>query len=442
MGPAIVMGVATTKVGETAAARRGTARRAAARGAAARRAAARGAAIAALGIAALGSAGCRDRDGKRQEAAAPAVAWTASCGPALQGLANVPAAQRVAAVLAACPVCAAGPLLRDRRGLQRTPTYLTEVGAAMEACGGFCNRLAGNDFLRGLQHQADEDEVSSRPWRALAEACPVELGERESSRNFIGATWFLLERIAIAAGRELAAPLAAAAPFPLPAVSERGRGLLLPPAPVPPPSGGRVVLVLPGRLAVTVLGEITLVGRLPWGRLTAAGVEVDGDYPGERAEEQPDGKTDGKPDGLTAALAAQQLLASLRGGPADDAPVTLLAPLGLPAQRVADVLRRLDRPARLAVLPASTLPEYEPPMALPPKLHRPDGEATDAQLALGDEEGLAAAAKLLAGDKLTLVAGKDDTVAQLALALAHLPGGVAVQLVAAPPVATNPPPAK
>jgi hypothetical protein len=374
----------------------------------------------AMMTAAVGCRGEGDKAGARRAAAA----WQATCGPALARLRSLPPEQRAGAVLDACPVCELGPIRIDRRGLKRGPTYLPELEAAMHSCGGFCSQVARKDFMRGIHHQADEGRSSPRPWRKLAEDCPVELGARDDSRNFVGATWFLLERIARAAGRELPAQLGEAAPFPLPAVAEGGRGPLLPSV----PAALAAPLVVPGRLAVTVLAEQAMVGRLPWARLAAAGIAVDGDYPGQRADQ------------LAPALAeARRLLASLPDGPAADLPITLAAPAGLPARRLAEVLGQLGAPARLAVAPDSALPEYAPPMALPQRLV--GGEAAAAApaassavtLVVGDSTAAATAAATLATAAVQLQLGADTTVAQVVELLARLPAGVVVRLAAPPP---------
>ncbi len=375
-------------------------------------------------------------DGPSRAATATAAAepsrWAASCDAALRKLPALEPQQRVAAIVAGCPVCEMAPILVERRDLKRSATYLQELDAAVQSCGGFCQKLARTDFLRLVQHQSDARAVSAKPWRQLAEQCQLELGWRPESRGFLGATWFLLERIAAAAGPRLgeAFGLAEGAPFPLPAVAAEGRGLGLPDA----PAAAR--LVQPGRLVVSALAEGAMVGRLPWAKLTSGGVQVDGDYPGPRAAELGAALRAAEAALAVAPIApeppsAKSAAAASSAAPAT-APVTLIAPLGLPALRLAEVVRQLGRPARLAVLPASSLPEYQPPMALPALLiASPAAGAT--RLALADSAALSAwSSAALAGKAapIALAVGAEATVEELAAALAALHAAPSIALVA------------
>lgn len=383
-------------------------------------------AVLALASAALALGACKGKPTK------PAGDWRPSCERTLAGLAKVAPELRAKAILEGCPVCDPGPLLLEREGLKRTAEYTVELDAAVQACGGYCTKLARTDFLRMIQHQLDTKEPSARPWRQLAEACPAELGWRENSRGFTGATWFLLERTAKLAGAELAAQLAAAgehASFPLPPVAPEGRGLGLP----APPSGPRA---LPGRLVITALAEGAMVGRLPWARLAAAGVIVDGEYPGATAK-------DGE---LVAALAAAEValqeaavVASGGAGAAFDASsITLAAPVALPARRLVEILRQIKRPARLAVRAPTGLPEYALAMTLPPALVA-EPIAGAAELSISDLAALTAAAGQSA--PLTLRLAAETTVDELATALAKLgaaPDGARKVALLAP--APNPTP--
>lgn len=389
----------------------------------------------ALISAALALGACKDKDasGTRTK---PAGDWRPSCERALAGLDEVAPELRAKAILEGCPVCDPGPLLLEREGLKRTAEYTPELDAAVQRCGGYCTKLARTDFLRMIQHQLDTKEPSARPWRQLAEACPAELGWRDASRGFAGATWFLLERTAKIAGAELAAPMAAAAnaSFPLPPVAPEGRGVGLP----SPASGARA---LPGRLVLTVLAEGAMVGRLPWARLAAAGVIVDGDYPGAAA----------KDDELVAALAAAEVtlqeaavVASGVGGAAgaaalDASSITLAAPVALPARRLVEILRQIKRPARLAVRAPTGLPEYALAMTLPPSLVAAP-IAGAAELALDDTAALTAASGKSAPITLRLAA--ESTVDELAAALATLGAAPTVALLtpAPNPTPTPPPP--
>lgn len=290
------------------------------------RAARTSAAATAIALAALGAA-CKDRSAPPAASAgdaAPAVAsgdgarpLSAACASALSGLGILAAGDRVAELVRACAPCDTAPILLERRGMKRTISYLADLDAAVAACGGFCTKRARTEFGRHVQAQLDSGEPSARPWRELAAACPEALGWREDSRGYLGATWFLLERIARAAEREQPGPRSVAekAPFPLPAVASEGRGLELPSAP-----SAREAMKLPGRLVITVLAADVLVGRLPWAALSRSGVAVDGAYPGVSLA-QSQGTLRGALETAEAQLASAPIAPQLQALPSAAPPV-------------------------------------------------------------------------------------------------------------------------
>jgi hypothetical protein len=409
---------------------------------------------AALGLAALVvMAGCKGRaTGPEARPPEPGeangqLALSAACGGVLSSLGTVSPERRVARLLEACQPCQVGPLLVDRRGMKRTLTYMAELDSGVQACGGFCTQQARTDFLRALQAQLDDGEPSARPWRELAQACPAELGWREETRGFVGASWFLLERLARAAGGEMGGRLATAttAPFPLPAVAAEGRGLELPSVPF-----AQVPLLVPGRLVITVLAADLMVGRMPWGAVTATGVVVDGEYPGLRADKLPEAiavaeavlttarvAPQASATAPSAMVAAPGATAAAGAAPSRPPPVPVLsiaAPRELPAARVAQLLGQLGRPARLLVEPASSLPEYQPPMALPPVLlHTAPNDLL--RVSIADAAAMTAAVQQLRDRKVfvvTLLLEADTTVEQLAAALTQLHTASSIALVDAP----------
>lgn len=290
------------------------------------RAARTSAAATAMALAALGAA-CKARSAPPAASAgdaAPAVAsgdgarpLSAACASALSGLGVLAAGDRVAELVRACAPCDTAPILLERRGMKRTISYLADLNAAVAACGGFCTKRARTEFGRHVQAQLDSGEPSARPWRELAAACPEALGWREDSRGYVGATWFLLERIAQAAEREQPGPRSVAekAPFPLPAVASEGRGLELPSAP-----SAREAMKLPGRLVITVLAADVLVGRLPWAALSRSGVAVDGAYPGVSLA-QSQGTLRGALETAEAQLASAPIAPQLQALPSAAPPV-------------------------------------------------------------------------------------------------------------------------
>jgi hypothetical protein len=362
----------------------------------------------------------------------------AACAAAVTGLAAAAPQTRVTALVTACATPALRPLRIDLRTTRRTATWLAELDAAVRGCGGFCSRLARTEFLRNVQHQLDTGEPSATPWRVLAEACPVELGLTEETRGFINATWFTLQCMRKDLVRMLSPALATElwdhTVFPLPAVAAQGRGLELPPAPDQP-------LELPGRRAVTVLATELWIGTLPWAQLTQAGMVVDGDYPGTVSAR-------GTRAGVTADVQAgseqprTERRRRIEAAGGSDTPLTLLAPRGLPASRIATALQTVAEPARLAVLATASLPDYEPPMALRPLLtsHSIPGAR---MITVGDANALAAAVAAIAETgsasggpaPLTVVTGADATVADLATVIATLSQSPTLTIVAHVPLA-------
>lgn len=461
---------------------------------------------AAIAIAVLG-AGCKDRPAPPAASARDAAAvasgegarpLSTACASALSGLGVLAAGDRVAELVRACAPCDTAPILIERRGMKRAISYLADLDAAVAACGGFCTKRARTEFGRHVQAQLDSGEPSARPWRELAAACPEALGWREDSRGYAGATWFLLERIARAAEREQAGPLAVAekAPFPLPAVASEGRGLELPSAP-----SASDAMKLPGRLVITVLAADVLVGRLPWAALSRSGVAVDGDYPGvslaqsqgtlrsalETAEAKlasapiapqlqalpsvaspvaAPGTSPGASAGSSASAAGSTSTTSsstsstapagaapsatledlphLAPPPASHGTVelplpSLAAPYGLPARRLVEVLTQLGRPARLLVQPPSPLPEHAPPQALAPILTTV-GLANARPLALADPAALDAIAADPHGPAIprVLQLGAETTVEEVALAVAKLHRHPILGLAMAPAAGSAP----
>jgi hypothetical protein len=114
--------------------------------------------------------------------------------------------------------------------------------------------------------------------------------------------------------------------------------------------------------------------------------------------------------------------------------MTIAAPLGLPAARAAEMIAQLERPARLLVLPASPLPEYEPPMVLPPALIKKAPNGTP-QVSISDQAALLATANEISDSKVrmvTLVVEAAPTVERLAAALTQLHSAIGIALVVAP----------
>jgi hypothetical protein len=350
--------------------------------------------------------------------APPSPGWRTACLSALASLEQVEPAARVARIFAACPVCDLAPILRDLRANPPTAPWLPDLDASVAACGGYCGRDARSEFLSYVRHQLELGEPGPTPWRKLGEACPRELGLRDDTRGFVGATWFILQRLGVALGGATSdATLPAPWPtvtFPLPAMAVQG-GVELPEAAGAP-------RLPPGRLAVTVFAEQTWVGHLPWGRLTSTGVIVEGTYPGAPAK------------ALSVSLARAAASAAAFLVPLPNEPVALLAPYGLPATRLVEVLRALSAPARLAVRSELALPDYAPPMVLAPLLSaRPANGAMQLDLSQTSAAALSELAAHLAASstrEVTLTVHADIVVDDVANAISALRAASTIAIVA------------
>lgn len=268
-------------------------------------------------------------------------AWAARCAAAITELDELPAHERPAALLSACPVCEVETIAK--KPFDGSASWLEHLDAAITSCDGYCKPTARKEFLQHIKHDLDSGAVGARAWRKLGEACTAELDVRPDTRAYVGATWFALERVARGMAKRLPdaarSGLWAQATFPLSALPPEGNGLEL--APVPSALG--VTPVPPGRFAVTVLASQTLVARLPWAKLAAGRIEIDGFYPGDPIADLSTVSTE-----VTA-----------------ENPAALFAPRRMPAANLVSALASLDRPARLAVATAPLLVDYAPPMVLP-----------------------------------------------------------------------------
>jgi hypothetical protein len=184
------------------------------------------------------------------------------------------------------------------------PSYRA-IEQVMLACKAFCEPNAKQRFLGTLD--AARGQPTRTPWRFLGEICKAEVSAVPDTR-FMGAPYFALDRIA----RALRDPsLLAAIELPLPALTITGVGIDLPSSPLAAPDAGPA--------ALTIDASQTFLGSLPVARLSASGIQVSGDYPGAPIE----------PKALAAALAKPALA---------EHPAALLAPSGLAATRLIDVI--------------------------------------------------------------------------------------------------------
>jgi len=248
------------------------------------------------------------------DAAAPPADWAARCEAALAGAPKLRPVRRVEAIIDGCRPCGDwAPLLRWSTLPSDGGPKLAEIEAAMDACQAYCKPEAKIAFLGALE--AARGKHTNKPWRELGEVCRDQISARGDFR-YMSAPFFALDRIARgAAAHPRLGPLLDAIELPLPPLSITGGAFVLAPSPALVPEAGPV--------HVTVSTTEITVGLLPRAKLGAAGVTVDAGealYPGASVT----------PKALAAALD------KLAAGP--DARIALIAPKGMAARRLIDVV--------------------------------------------------------------------------------------------------------
>ena len=269
-----------------------------------------------LAIVVLAACKASRRESPAQDPPKPAGAGLADAGPADANLdacrttaarvPSLPAPQRAQALIDGCHPCGDWtPLLAWNTPAADGGPPRTAIEQAMLACKAFCDPSAKQRFLGTLD--AARGQATRAPWRYLGEICKAEVSAVPDAR-FMSAPYFALDRIARAIGDPgLLAPIE----LPLPALGMNGVGFDLANSPSTAPEAGPAVLTVDA-------GQISL-GSLPTARMSATGLAVAGDYPGSDVE----------PKALAAALARPELAGQ---------PIALLAPSGLAATRIVEVI--------------------------------------------------------------------------------------------------------
>jgi hypothetical protein len=379
----------------------------------------------ALALAVLPACKGSRREGPPQDPPRPADAAAAAaavrdanldaCRAAAARAPSLPATQRAQALLDGCRPCGDWePLLAWNTPAAAGGPTRAAIEQAMLACKAFCEPNAKQRFLGTLDSARGQD--SRAPWRFLGEICKAEVSAVPDTR-FMGAPYFALDRIARAIGDPA---LLSAIELPLPAVSITGVGLDLASSPLTAPDAG-----LP---ALTVDASQILLGSLPIATLSPTGLRVSGDYPGTPI--------------------ALKALAAALGKPAlAGRPVALLAPSGLAAVRVIEVIGAAGgHDLRLAVA-ASGLRGWTLPGTVPISLvEEPTGRAGTAGVRLvldgtGDEARKTATATPRADllrAPVTVAVGPTATVATLASMLGALGSLEVKTVVLVAPIARPP----
>jgi hypothetical protein len=210
--------------------------------------------------------------GAGSAAAEVKIDWTA-CDKALANAAEAPLDARPAIIIDGCQVCGGDwkPLLMWNRDPASGGPKREHIEQRMVACNAFCTGTSKLEFMGSLDKTRGQG--INTPWRELEKTCKERVNGAADPR-FMSAPFFALDRIARAAAAKggATADKLAAIELPLPPVTISGVGVALP--------DSAAVTPKVGELAVTVLGDAIQVGRMPRGKLTAAGVSAKPDYPG------------------------------------------------------------------------------------------------------------------------------------------------------------------
>jgi hypothetical protein len=242
------------------------------------------------------------------DAAPVTAAWTDACAEAIT--AKQTPVRKLATVIAACQPCGDWTPLLDWNK-PRTEGGPTEdaLDERMKACTAYCTNDARLQFLGSAADARGKS--TQKPWRILGEKCGEKVSAIPDTR-FASAPYFALDRIARAAAADSKlAPLLATLELPLPALSISGVGVELAESPVMKPD--------PGKFALTVTQQEVRLASLPTAKLGATGVSVNlggAPYPGELVD-------------------LKKLATTLD---AVTPRITLLAPAGMPAQRLVEVV--------------------------------------------------------------------------------------------------------
>jgi hypothetical protein len=262
---------------------------------------------------------CKDKESAPKPPPPPPVvadaavpAWTDACAAAIT--AKQTPVRHLTAIIDACEPCGDwAPLLDWNK--PRTEGGPTEdaLDERMKACNAYCSNDARLQFLGTAADS--RGKATQKPWRTLGEKCGEKVSAIPDTR-FASAPYFALDRIGRAAAADpKLAPLLETLELPLPALSVSGVGVELAESPVMKPE--------PGKFALTVTQQEVRLASLPTAKLGAPGVTVNhggAPYPGELVD-------------------IKKLAATLD---AVTPRVMILAPAGMPAQRLVEIVTAAD----------------------------------------------------------------------------------------------------
>jgi hypothetical protein len=254
-----------------------------------------------------------------------AADWTVACETALTT--KQTPVRRLSMIIAGCQPCGDWtPLLDWNTEMTNGGPPEATIEAMMVACDAYCSKDSKMQFLGALPD--GRGKHSNKPWRVLGDKCGDKVSAVPDVR-FMSAPFFALDRIARAtAAHPKLAPLAAAVELQLPPVSVTGVGYELPVAAVMKPD-------LP-KFHVTITQSEIRIGALPTAKLAATGVVVDlgpSPYPGELVDLK----------SLAQKLPAERIV--------------LIAPRGLPASRVTEVVKAIGAKEIVLAVAAAGAPK-------------------------------------------------------------------------------------
>ena len=282
--------------------------------------------------------GCRDRAAptpapsttaptnpiKPGEAPALTPAELTICSAAVATSNTFPERQRLLAIVASCPVCDWPTILRWGTAPTDGGPPLLQLRQALKACNVFCTGTADGNFFAGLE-EARGASPTRTPWRYLQTDCPAVFAGGPAATRYAGAPWLALSRsLQIPAVQTALSDARNIIELPLPLWTERGSGVTLPVV----AAAATLPLGRAPRL-ITLMASEQLLGTAPLARLVGTTVEIVGAYPGQPV--------------------AMAEMAEMAGSATTDEPVVFVAPMALPAERLATAVSLTQR-GQIAVL--------------------------------------------------------------------------------------------
>lgn len=293
---------------------------------------------------ALALVACKGKEPpKKQTETTPTVVDLTGCETAMQKAAAAPLVARPHILLDGCQVCGDWTVLLAWNHDGTTPEALQKT---LERCNAFCTGDSKMKFIAAANKA--KGTSNDMPWRRLADACGDKV-DAATDHRFMTAPYFALDRIARALGKTQSFDV------PLPPLTIAGTGIVL-------PDLDEGVSPKVGTIHISFIGDQIFIGKLPRAKLTAKGLDVANDYPGQQV-----------------ALAdVPAALRKLVGGDPTET-LTLLAPHAMPAENLVPVIAAAGAiaPLYLAVNAHESPEGWQLPGTIPVAIG-PDGDGAIA----------------------------------------------------------------